>query len=368
MKIRRVILEGVNNFVQHFDYSFEDEWTRQVPDALLLIGPNGSGKTTLLNVMAGLWELFGRWLGSLDHEFVPRLPAFIPVNCRWVAMELVELGDDQPLWIFHTPVEPTNWADLRWIVAQQETHRIGTTWADQRKRTLVPHYFPPGATAPVLYDPRASDSRWNWILEWWQNRTDTLLGKHKDVPNLVFIEGDERRVLKIEEPFEVVREVLDEFRWLVRYEPTDRRKGSLENYLFNLSAIDKPAFDRVLEQVNAFLFDKRITGFDPITSALRVEVNGRGRHTVDQLSSGEKQVLLMITFITRWLRPGGIVLIDEPDLHLHVSWVNALVSHLRRMIAEQHGQLIIASHEPSLWKHFTESHQVWLGHLDAVQR
>jgi ABC-type multidrug transport system ATPase subunit len=57
MKIRRVILEDVNNFVQRFDYSFEDEWTGQVPESLLLIGPNGSGKTTLLNVIAGLLDL-----------------------------------------------------------------------------------------------------------------------------------------------------------------------------------------------------------------------------------------------------------------------------------------------------------------------
>jgi len=368
MKIRRVILEGVNNFVQRLDYSFEDEWTGQVPDALLLIGPNGSGKTTLLNVIAGLWELFGRWLGSLDQEFIPHLPAFIPIHCRWVAMELVELGDDRPLWIFHTPVEPTHWADVRWIVAQQETHRVGTTWADQRKRTLVPHYFPPGAITPAPPDPRASDSRWDWVLDWRQRRTDNILSKHRNSPNVVFIESDDRRVPRIEEPFEVIREVLDEFRWLARYEPTGGRKGSLENYLFNLSAVDRPAFDRVVEQINPFLIDKRIAGFDPITSALRVEVNGRGRHPIDQLSSGEKQVLLMITFITRWLRPGGIVLIDEPDLHLHISWVNALVNHLRRMVAERNGQFIIASHEPSLWKHFTESHQVRLGQLDTVQR
>jgi energy-coupling factor transporter ATP-binding protein EcfA2 len=368
MKIRRVILEGVNNFVQRFDYSFEDEWTGQVPESLLLIGPNGSGKTTLLNVIAGLWELFGRWMGSLDVGFTPHLPVLIPLNCRWVAMELIELDDDQSLWIFYTPVAPKDWSDSTWIVAQQNTFRIGTTLLDDRERSLLIHYFPPGATAPVLYDPRAPDDRWHQVFEWSQSRTDSMLGKGSDMPNMVFIEGDERRVPKIEGPFEVVREVLDEFRWLARYETTERRKGSVENYLFNLSAVDRAAFDQIIEQVNAFLIDKHIRGFDPRTSALMVEVDGKGRHTIDRLSSGEKQVLLMITFITRWLRPGGIVLIDEPDLHVHISWTKALVNHLRRMITAQRGQLIIASHEPSLWKHFTQSHQMRLGQLETMQR
>jgi predicted ATPase len=77
---------------------------------------------------------------------------------------------------------------------------------------------------------------------------------------------------------------------------------------------------------------------------------------------------MMITFITRWLRPGGIVLIDEPDLHIHVSWVSALVSLLSRMVAEQDGQLIIASHESSLWRRFTQSHLVRLGFPDRAKQ
>ncbi|MBK9613381.1 MAG: ATP-binding protein [Dehalococcoidia bacterium] len=54
---------------------------------------------------------------------------------------------------------------------------------------------------------------------------------------------------------------------------------------------------------------------------------------------------------------------DEPDLHLHVSLATAFVSHLRRMVADKGGQLIIASHMPELWELFTDSHTV---RLDAT--
>jgi len=76
----------------------------------------------------------------------------------------------------------------------------------------------------------------------------------------------------------------------------------------------------------------------------------------------------MLATITRWLRPGGIVLIDEPDLHLHSSLTTAFVAHLRRMVATKNGQLIIASHAPELLQDFTTSHRVELGSLSEVAR
>jgi ABC-type glutathione transport system ATPase component len=54
------------------------------------------------------------------------------------------------------------------------------------------------------------------------------------------------------------------------------------------------------------------------------------------------------------------VLIDEPDLYLDVSLSNAFVNHLKRMVAEQKGQLIITSHSPEVWQYFIEAQKVYL--------
>jgi predicted ATP-dependent endonuclease of OLD family len=62
-------------------------------------------------------------------------------------------------------------------------------------------------------------------------------------------------------------------------------------------------------------------------------------------------------------RHSGIVLIDEPDLHLHVSLATAFVSHVRRTVADKGGQLIVTSHMPELWGLFTDSHRI---RLDAT--
>lgn len=48
-------------------------------------------------------------------------------------------------------------------------------------------------------------------------------------------------------------------------------------------------------------------------------------------------MLIMIYLISRWLQPGGIVLIDEPDLYLHPSLVSGLLANLERLVAGQAG-------------------------------
>ena len=112
-----------------------------------------------------------------------------------------------------------------------------------------------------------------------------------------------------------------------------------------------------LELVNLALGhrNKRITGFGEDG---RLVVEGTSdfgmtySHPVEQLSSGERQMLLLIAYTVAFLRDGGIVLIDEPDLHIHISMVAQLIETLELVIRERHGQLIVASHSELVWGWF----------------
>ena len=44
----------------------------------------------------------------------------------------------------------------------------------------------------------------------------------------------------------------------------------------------------------------------------------------------------------RWT-PGSLVLLDEPELHLHESWLAALWGALRRLQRERGGQVIVTT-------------------------
>ncbi len=370
MQIRRVILKGVRNFVD-FDHSFEDSWSDRVPDSLLLIGPNGSGKTTLLTVIADLWQILANCLRD-DST----MPGIILSSSSSAAIEIIGL-EREPVWVMYGGVEVEEEEDeygyrtsiKRIAVGQIDSHRIGALhpglvfYRDGVPPKQLDYWYAnPGAVEPL-----ERERFLEWQQPWAQRLTENILGKRQDLPNVVYLESETRVMLPLSEKFSVQPEP-EEFRWLARYEPTTSRKGSLQNYLYNLKVVDESAFESIVEEANKFMIGKRLNGFDRRTGDLMVEVEGGGRHPITDLSSGEKQVLLMLATITRWLRPGGIVLIDEPDLHLHSSLTTAFVGHLRRMVMAKNGQLIVASHAPELLQDFTTSHRVELGSLSGVSR
>ncbi|MBI4577061.1 MAG: AAA family ATPase [Planctomycetes bacterium] len=58
--------------------------------------------------------------------------------------------------------------------------------------------------------------------------------------------------------------------------------------------------------------------------------------------SGFQQVLMLLTFLHS--RPGSVLLIDEPDAHLHVILQDAIYGELRSVAARTGAQLVVATH------------------------
>lgn len=361
MKIRRIILKGVRNFTD-FDHCFEDTWNGEVPDSLLLIGPNGSGKTTLLNIIAEMWQMLAEAAISLQGQESRKISGALILNDQvlirngYAAIEFTGL-DAKSVWVISGSHNPTH----NLISENNDSHRILVTLGvDDKGNRPYYWYSAPGSSEPIEINQfQLTESHSNWVTEWGRRLEENMLGKCSDMVNMVYLESEFRVLNKIKDRFQVTPEP-ESFRWLAKYEPTTSRKGSLQNYLYNLKVVDSEDFYRIIKSLNIFLVGKEIIDFSP-KGELRVLVNSSYKHPIEDLSAGEKQVLLMLVTIHRWMQPGGIVLIDEPDLHLHVSLMNAFASHLRRMVAEKGGQLILASHAPELWQLFKESEIVRLG-------
>lgn len=359
MKISRIILKGVNNF-EDFDYSFEDEWSNTVPASLLLLGPNGSGKTTILKAIETLWLAFREFFTTplelhQDQHLSPTLFGF--EDCNLAAIEITDLLS-APLLV---TIGESLAVDALFSTAENQ-HKFKIAALFIRHRTVargtIEWKFEPSDNNNLLSNGENTSA--NWVTELNQRFVQNRLGAVSDLPNLVVFESEQRVLLEIEDEFSAIPEQ-EIYQWRASYSATKRYQGSIQNYLFTLKAIKPEVYQRVIQQVNNFLANKSIVGFSEKSGQLLVETNSGQTHPVHLLSSGEKQVLLMIAFIARELRPGGIVLIDEPDLHLHVSLSTAFVSHLKQMVAGQNGQLIIASHAPELWERFTQAERVELG-------
>lgn len=361
MKIGQIILKGVNNF-ENFSYSFEDEWTKTVPDSLLLMGPNGSGKTTILKAIADLWDIFGAILEGPSQPSVKRLANYVFFNCPLAAIKIHGFLSElpEPVWIFMGNKEEV----ARIVEDETMNYKIGGVWSSSVDRGFTEWQL-------IFRGRNRSESfetMQSWIKDLRERFIKNRLGGRLDLPNMILLESETRNLPKIEEKFSVIPEEKDTFDWLAQYSASTRRKGNIFNYLFTLKAVDEESYNQIVFEANKFLIDKEITGFDPTSRELMIKTNTGKSHPAYLLSSGEKQVLVMLAFITRWLRPGGIVLVDEPDLHLHVSLSNALVSHLKRMVNNKNGQLILASHAPELWERFTRVERIELGSMDEVLR
>lgn len=96
---------------------------------------------------------------------------------------------------------------------------------------------------------------------------------------------------------------------------------------------------------------KRITRptadpLNPYGAAMRVETPAGTTHAMDQLSSGEQEVLSLAFFVRRLRSRGGILLIDEPELHLHPALQRSLFAQLEE-VADR-AQVWIVTHSPRL--------------------
>jgi predicted ATP-dependent endonuclease of OLD family len=99
--------------------------------------------------------------------------------------------------------------------------------------------------------------------------------------------------------------------------------------------------------INNFLQGKQIVGVDK-HFRVQVQAESGGLFGIDSLSSGEKQILLFLGEIRRRLRPGGLLLIDEPELHLHPRWQRLLVQALTDLCKAYDAQMILTTHSQEI--------------------
>lgn len=68
-----------------------------------------------------------------------------------------------------------------------------------------------------------------------------------------------------------------------------------------------------------------------------------------QLSSGEQQLLALAYELLFGTAPSSVVLLDEPELSLHVTWLKGLLTAFLEMAEKRRLQFIIATHAPSVF-------------------
>lgn len=76
------------------------------------------------------------------------------------------------------------------------------------------------------------------------------------------------------------------------------------------------------------------------------------------LSSGEKQLLLILTTVLTQNDQPSILLMDEPEISLHFDWQSSLIENIRKI--NPHVQIIMSTHSPAVIMNG------WMGHVTEI--
>ena len=125
--------------------------------------------------------------------------------------------------------------------------------------------------------------------------------------------------------------------------------------------VQTEAFDRVnkyVAAVNRFLEDKELVlepGDDSEDSGqpeLGVKFSDARVSRLSTLSSGERQIVGLI-YAASYIGEANVVLIDEPELSLHVDWQRMLIDEMVNQLPSK--QLIVCTHSPIIGAAFQDN-------------
>ena len=269
----------------------------RLPGHVVLAGPNNTGKTTLLQAIASWALALRRWCELNDFN---RRNGYRKVPITRQAFAAVPLGSFDLLWTdrrYHGQIEIELRHDAGWAVTMEfiadSTEQVYVRPArdssgDLREIDLQALFVPPmtglGVDEPVYQWPKI----------------EQLLGLGR--------------------PGEVLRNLLAE---------VNR---------------NQTAWD-ALQAAIGRLFGYRLLPPDTTGAHIRAEyeVTEQGRSfDVASAGSGFQQVLMLLAFLNT--RHGAVVLLDEPDAHLHMILQDAIYHELRSTAARHRSQLIVATH------------------------
>ena len=292
--IRKVTIKGFKRF-QEIEFN--------LPGHIVLAGPNNMGKTTVLQAVAA-WDLaFNRWREI--NAFHRRFGRYTSAPIARQAFHAVPLRTFELLWRhrdYRGSIEIGIQTDGRPNVTM-ELMADSSEQVNVRPRPDVP--------PDILRD-----------LELGAVFIPPMTGVSTDEP--VYQPAKIQQLLGMCRPGEVLRNLLVE-------------ANSSED-----------AWQNLLESVRT-MFGYEVLPPDALGADIIAEYQMPGndaRYDIASAGSGFQQVLMLLAFLNT--RPASILLLDEPDAHLHLILQDAIYGELRATAARQRSQLIIATHSEVL--------------------
>lgn len=176
------------------------------------------------------------------------------------------------------------------------------------------------------------------------NLTDTM-------PSILYFPHN--RELQPVKGEQIHREELN-YQWCYRHETPTEFKGSLDSYLIWLDYAEPEFFKVVIDFMNQLDFEGKTFHINRKRLSAVLKTPDGNEHPLNQLSSGEQNILIMLLELQRRLVAGSIVLIDEIENSLHPAFQHRLAKNLLQLQQQIPFQLILTTHQPAFVTIFGE--------------
>lgn len=193
---------------------------------------------------------------------------------------------------------------------------------------------------------------------------EELLGEIRESLEQLSVQGpDNNETEHVENVYERLKRTVDELKTKDEF----LERGSLVPFLnvyrdALLKRVDaqRQAFreiDRYVHSVNEFLEAKELA-YDlggrtrPSLRVPYLALPGGGRADLTTLSSGERQVVSLL-YASMRKRTGEVVLIDEPEISLHIDWQRLLIRKMSSQLQDK--QLVVCTHSPEIGSLFMDN-------------
>lgn len=357
MRIREITFHDFRSFRGTRRISFSDLLTDAVKPINVLAGTNGTGKTTILEAIEALLAF------ALDPDQPPDLVR----EAMETSLIHLTIEVDLPIANGQMAVLPGLLPSFLNIVVGRKDLVHGSP--EREWPNLVCWLVQRGKQGPPL-------RRQSRLAK--QLREQVSLMLQTQIPldgGLLYFPHN--RWLVVSDRGGAIEPPPEQRSWLFHHTVSDKWPGSLEqlwvwqNYLdLERGAQGRTSLQPFVESVEAVLGPDRIIhvseGRALVRPAWRDGEKGESWLRLNQLPSGEQQVLLLFGELARRRRKGAVLMIDEPEISLHPTLQRLVVHQLRHLAREWDTQVILATHSLEVLRAVHESERIILDQLDQT--
>jgi predicted ATPase len=378
MKIRRLILKNILSYKERTEFVFNDRIN-------ILIGPNGGGKSNLQKILAFvLSKYFMPHYQFTRSDQEARIEVHEPYTRRQLERVLERYFDDPTDQEIHIELIPER-ADVENIKAiGKNLERLNEHLAywERKLDSYQPLDFVEEiAKAPSFsyvirnldfQEPQKGTPSWafrQYLMTFFMfmrvaNEIDDI-----NLSSPVFFFFSERsfgKTIDVQQSHLAQQQYFDGYRNAQRAafgENTNLLQWGAQHFMrlnwkaITLAAEDMGATtkDYIEREMDVQLLNRYMrqlgyewgfaTDREKLTYVFTL-IKDDVRLTANRFSSGEKEIVHFLLALFALNAKDGIVLVDEPELHLHPRWQRIFLGLFRELAPERNDQFLISTHSP----------------------